>query len=375
MRHIDRRYKGQRDHERSPPCRLDPDRTAGPLDKHSRRPKRHHDAFVAIEAGGKRVPQLLLDCPGYPGMRDPHGRTSVHGRHFDVHSAARTCDGVLGVQQQVEQRLFQVLAACHHQDRALGRHRQRVAGPTDGTFAQRHTAGGDLTQVHRCWRLGDPSRKGKHSFKGPVRAGGLARHPGKHIGHRFSGTGSPLEQLDRTHDDLQRVVDRVHSARQQPRHNHRPIKCKQCLNVQIRRVGHRATLSRSRLVFERLEDSWFEAVILDLAVPGNMRSDELLLHLHRLGGNVCGIVMRGCVNDILLVRYHDHGFDRVLPKLSTLTLLARTLGPRGDTGLLAAPNPFLRFCRPAATGCKLRRSPSRVPLTSGRMTRPLGGYL
>jgi nitrogen-specific signal transduction histidine kinase/ActR/RegA family two-component response regulator len=96
-------------------------------------------------------------------------------------------------------------------------------------------------------------------------------------------------------------------------------------------IGYTATLTASGHeaidTFTTAEESGqpFDAVILDLTVPGGMGGAEAVGHIKRLRGNVPVLVMSGYADDSVLARYRDYGFDGVLPKPFMIPDLRRVL--------------------------------------------------
>ena len=58
----------------------------------------------------------------------------------------------------------------------------------------------------------------------------------------------------------------------------------------------------------------FDAVILDLTVPGGMGGKETISRMRELDGEVKALVSSGYSNDPILSDYHKHGFDGVVAK-------------------------------------------------------------
>jgi PAS domain S-box-containing protein len=96
-------------------------------------------------------------------------------------------------------------------------------------------------------------------------------------------------------------------------------------------IGYTATLTASGHeaihTFTAAEDNGepFDAVILDLTVPGGMGGAEAVGHIKRIRGNVPVLVMSGYADDSVLARYRDYGFDGVLPKPFMIPDLRRVL--------------------------------------------------
>jgi CheY-like chemotaxis protein len=70
----------------------------------------------------------------------------------------------------------------------------------------------------------------------------------------------------------------------------------------------------------------FEAVIMDLTVPGGMGGREAMEHLQRLDPEVRAMVTSGYSRDPVMANHRAHGFRTVLPKPYGLDQLRRTLG-------------------------------------------------
>jgi PAS domain S-box-containing protein len=69
----------------------------------------------------------------------------------------------------------------------------------------------------------------------------------------------------------------------------------------------------------------FDAVILDLTVPGGMGGGEAVPHIKDVRPNVPCIVTSGYADDSVLARFSDYGFDGVLPKPFAIPDLRRAL--------------------------------------------------
>jgi PAS domain S-box-containing protein len=83
-------------------------------------------------------------------------------------------------------------------------------------------------------------------------------------------------------------------------------------------------IEQFRAAEERMEP--FDAVILDLTVPGGMGGAEAVGHIKRIRASVPVLVMSGYADDSVLARYRDYGFDGVLPKPFMIPDLRRVLG-------------------------------------------------
>jgi nitrogen-specific signal transduction histidine kinase/CheY-like chemotaxis protein len=69
----------------------------------------------------------------------------------------------------------------------------------------------------------------------------------------------------------------------------------------------------------------FDAVILDLTVPGGMGGGEAVPHIRDIRPDVACIVTSGYADDSVLARFRDYGFDGVLPKPFAIPDLRRAL--------------------------------------------------
>jgi signal transduction histidine kinase/ActR/RegA family two-component response regulator len=69
----------------------------------------------------------------------------------------------------------------------------------------------------------------------------------------------------------------------------------------------------------------FDAVILDLTVPGGMGGSEAVPHIKEIRPTVPCIVTSGYADDSVLARFRDYGFDGVLPKPFAIPDLRRAI--------------------------------------------------
>ena len=96
-------------------------------------------------------------------------------------------------------------------------------------------------------------------------------------------------------------------------------------------IGYTATLTASGQEaiheFQSAEHRGepYDAVILDLTVPGGMGGGEAVGHIKKIRGDVAALVMSGYADDAVLARYRDYGFDGVLPKPFMIPDLRRVL--------------------------------------------------
>lgn len=69
----------------------------------------------------------------------------------------------------------------------------------------------------------------------------------------------------------------------------------------------------------------FDAVILDLTVPGGMGGAETIQKIHEIAPQVKAIVSSGYSNDPVMSEYKQHGFTAVIPKPYELSQLTKIL--------------------------------------------------
>jgi PAS domain S-box-containing protein len=99
----------------------------------------------------------------------------------------------------------------------------------------------------------------------------------------------------------------------------------------LENIGYTATLTASGQeaidAFKSAENGSepFDAVILDLTVPGGMGGAEAVAHIKKIRADVPVLVMSGYADDSVLARYRDYGFDGVLPKPFMIPELRRVL--------------------------------------------------
>jgi len=75
----------------------------------------------------------------------------------------------------------------------------------------------------------------------------------------------------------------------------------------------------------------FDAVILDLTVPGGMGGSEAVPHIKDIRPDVPVVVTSGYADDSVLARFRDYGFDGVLPKPFAIPDLRRALEEADQT--------------------------------------------
>ena len=69
----------------------------------------------------------------------------------------------------------------------------------------------------------------------------------------------------------------------------------------------------------------FDAVIMDLTIPGGMGGKEAVLHLREIDPNVKVIVSSGYSNDPIMADCRQYGFDDLVSKPYTVGELSRKL--------------------------------------------------
>ena len=69
----------------------------------------------------------------------------------------------------------------------------------------------------------------------------------------------------------------------------------------------------------------FDAVIMDLTIPGGMGGKEAISHLLQIDQNAKAIVSSGYSNDPVMANFRDYGFVGVVPKPYKIEELSHTL--------------------------------------------------
>ncbi len=93
-----------------------------------------------------------------------------------------------------------------------------------------------------------------------------------------------------------------------------------CTYDLLRHLGYEAELARDgREALELYQEAMglgrpFDAIIMDLTMPGGMGGSETFRRLHEIDPEVKAIVSSGYSNDPIMARYEEHGFCGVLYK-------------------------------------------------------------
>jgi two-component system, cell cycle sensor histidine kinase and response regulator CckA len=69
----------------------------------------------------------------------------------------------------------------------------------------------------------------------------------------------------------------------------------------------------------------FDAVIMDLTIPGGMGGKDAVIKLLKIDPGVKAIVSSGYSDDPIMARYKDYGFCGVVSKPYTLKSLSETI--------------------------------------------------
>lgn len=69
----------------------------------------------------------------------------------------------------------------------------------------------------------------------------------------------------------------------------------------------------------------FDAVILDLTVPGGKGGKDAIVELKKIDPAVRAVVSSGYSNDDVVVNFRDYGFSSVLPKPYTIEEVSESL--------------------------------------------------
>jgi DNA-binding NtrC family response regulator len=69
----------------------------------------------------------------------------------------------------------------------------------------------------------------------------------------------------------------------------------------------------------------FDAVILDLTVPGGMGGEQTLRELKKIDPEVAAVVSSGYADNTVLAHFAEHGFAAMVPKPYSLRELLTTV--------------------------------------------------
>jgi two-component system cell cycle sensor histidine kinase/response regulator CckA len=88
----------------------------------------------------------------------------------------------------------------------------------------------------------------------------------------------------------------------------------------LERLGYKVELAQSgEEMIEKYRDAYekgdgYDAVLMDLTIPGGMGGKEAIEELLKIDSNVKAIVSSGYFNDPIMAHYKEHGFSGVVPK-------------------------------------------------------------
>jgi len=109
----------------------------------------------------------------------------------------------------------------------------------------------------------------------------------------------------------------------------------------------------------------FDAVLMDLTVPGGMGGAEAVGLLREIDPQVRAIVSSGYSQDPIMANFEDHGFCEVVAKPYTVSLLARVLEKVSVVSVEGAVTPS---SRPRTESSTRSASPSSRPASRPRPT-------
>ncbi|GBE34528.1 response regulator receiver protein [bacterium BMS3Bbin06] len=99
----------------------------------------------------------------------------------------------------------------------------------------------------------------------------------------------------------------------------------------LRSLGYEAEITRDGeetiALYQESQrsDHPFNAVILDLTIPGGMGGKEVIRRLHKIDPGVNAIVSSGYSSDPIMSRYGEYGFKGVVSKPYSIQELNKTL--------------------------------------------------
>lgn len=99
----------------------------------------------------------------------------------------------------------------------------------------------------------------------------------------------------------------------------------------LKHLGYRVALSKDGVEAIELYDSAlkcnapFDAVIMDLTIPGGMGGEEAIRHLLKIDPNIKAVVSSGYSDSSVLANYKEYGFKGVINKPYTIEELSKEL--------------------------------------------------
>lgn len=106
--------------------------------------------------------------------------------------------------------------------------------------------------------------------------------------------------------------------------------------VDVARDGNQAV---TRFKTARDQDESFDAVILDMSVPGGLGAPETVKRLEAIDPKVVALISSGYFNDPAMCEFKQHGFSGVLKKPFRIKALSGVLKQALDTKGLDKPTP------------------------------------
>jgi CheY-like chemotaxis protein len=94
----------------------------------------------------------------------------------------------------------------------------------------------------------------------------------------------------------------------------------QAVSQMLKSFGHKVVLAKDGLeaieIYKQAKESGepFDAVVLDLTIPGGMGGSETLAHLQEMNPNIKTIISSGYANDPIIANYDKYGFFGVVTK-------------------------------------------------------------
>ena len=99
----------------------------------------------------------------------------------------------------------------------------------------------------------------------------------------------------------------------------------------LKHLGYRVALSKDGVEVIELYDSAlkcnapFDAVIMDLTIPGGMGGEEAIRHLLKIDPTIKAVVSSGYSDSSVLANYKEYGFKGVINKPYTIEELSKEL--------------------------------------------------